>query len=178
MGSYESININAEKIATTIYESIGEKMPSILSLLKWMEDSFGAKIDIFYSENKLAEMNCSGLVYFESSHGGYKIWINSKDFDLRQNFTTCHEIGHVIRNLGLRYGFSIGEIYSKRGEERFCDRFAAAFLMPAELFVKKWNSINEPDYLKKVRLASIFKVSGQAVYYRAKELKLLKEGKF
>lgn len=173
MKSYESINLNAENIASTIYSNIEEEMPSIFSLLKWMEESFGIKIEIFYSEKELAEMHCSGLVHFEPAINGYRIWINSKDFEFRQNFTECHEIGHVIRNMSLKYGFSTGEIYSKWGEERFCDRFAATFLMPASLFIYKWNTIKEPIYLKKARLASIFKVSGQAVYYRAKELKLI-----
>ncbi|PIP27158.1 MAG: hypothetical protein COX30_03455 [Candidatus Moranbacteria bacterium CG23_combo_of_CG06-09_8_20_14_all_39_10] len=149
MKPYESININAEKIASTIYSNIGEEMPSILSLLKWMEESFGIRIEVFYSENKLAEMHCSGLVHFEPTINGYRIWINSKDYGFRQNFTECHEIAHIIRNMSLKYGFSTGEIYSKWGEERFCDRFAAAFLMPADKFIHIWKTIKEPIYLKK-----------------------------
>ncbi len=173
MKSYENININAENIASTIYNNIGEEMPSTFSLLKWMEESFGIKIEIFYSEKKLAEMHCSGLIYFKPTIDGYRIWINSKDFEFRQNFTECHEIGHVIRDMSLKYGFSTGEIYSKWGEERFCDRFAAALLMPKELFVEKWKSFSNKDILKKARVARFFKVSGQAVYYRAKELELI-----
>jgi len=34
MKPYESININAEKIASTIYSNIGEEMPSIFILIK------------------------------------------------------------------------------------------------------------------------------------------------
>ncbi len=64
-------------------------------------------------------------------------------------------------------------LQEKWGEERFCDRFAAAFLMPKELFVEKWKSFSNKDILKKARVARFFKVSGQAVYYRAKELKLI-----
>lgn len=173
MKPYENINMNAENIASTIYNNIGEEMPSLFSLLKWIEENLGIKIEIFYSENSLAKMHCSGLVHSEPTISGYRIWMNSKDFKFRQNFTECHEIGHIIRNMSLKYKFSTGEIYSKWGEERFCDRFAAAFLMPAKLFIYKWNAIKEPIYLKKARLANTFKVSGQAVYYRAKELKLI-----
>lgn len=174
MKSYENININAENIASAISASINNKMPSILSLLKWTEENFGINIEILYSEKSLAKIHCSGLVHFEPSINGYRVWINSKDFKFRQNFTLCHEIGHIIRNLSLKHGFSTGNIYSKWGLERFCDRFAAAYLMPADMFIYKWKTIKEPELFKKTRLANFFKVSGEAVYYRAKELKLIK----
>ena len=173
MITYKSINKNAEKIAIAINDTLGtNKKPSILSLIKWIEENFELKIKInyFYSDT----FNKSGLVYYDQNSKRYMVWINGKEYKNRQLFTICHELGHIILNYEKAFGFSDGEIYSKKGEERFCDRFAASFLMPKNIFIQKWKSCRESLVFKKIRMTSIFKVSGSAVYYRAKELGLLK----
>ncbi|MDI6778242.1 MAG: ImmA/IrrE family metallo-endopeptidase [Patescibacteria group bacterium] len=173
MKSYERINLHAENIAKAIYDSIEETMPSEYSLIKWVEENFGIKMKIFHTES--SEFKRSGLEFFDPQKNIFQIWINSKEPGYRQRYTLCHEIAHIIRNSGLKYGFSSGDIYSAWGEERFCERFAAAFLMPRDLFIRKWNSIPNGDIWKKARLAKFFGVSGDAVYYREKELKLIQE---
>jgi Zn-dependent peptidase ImmA (M78 family) len=170
MKEYEIINANAERVATAIYDGIGDTMPSILSLVRWTEENFGIKIEIRFWDT--LRDGHSGFVYPDPKSGIYKIGINSKEIDYRQRFTQCHELAHIIRNVGLKYGLSCGETFSAKGTERFCERFAAAFLMPAEIFIHEWKTIREPELFKKVRLASFFKVSGEAVRYRAKELGL------
>lgn len=172
MRKYVNILKNAERIAARIRKDANDSMPSIFSLIKWLEEKFCLKIKISYTDSD--EFNRSGIVYFDQEMKSYKIWINLKEPECRQRFTLCHEIAHIIRNMSLVYGFSTGDIYSKWGLERFCDRFAAAFLMPADLFIDKWNTLSDKDILKKARIATFFKVSGDAVYYRAKELKLIK----
>ncbi|HBB36738.1 MAG: hypothetical protein UX02_C0001G0105 [Candidatus Moranbacteria bacterium GW2011_GWC1_45_18] len=170
MKSYEGINLNAEDIAKAIYDGIKEEMPSEFSLIKWTEENLGIRVKISHTDSK--EFKPSGLEYFDPARNIFQIWINSKEPEYRQRFTLCHEIAHIIRNSGLKYGFSTGDIYSAWGEERFCERFAAAFLMPKILFRDKWNSITDGDIWKRARLAKFFGVSGDAIYYRAKELKL------
>lgn len=174
MKSYEIINNNAEKIASAINDSLGTiERPSVVALIKWIEENFGLKMEVrhFYSD----ELKQSGLVYYDPGINKYAVWINGRECESRQLFTLCHELGHIIRNSGRAFGFSDGEIYSKRGEERFCDRFAAAFLMPRDIFIQKWKSNKENLTFKKVSMTGIFKVSGMAVYYRAKELGLLND---
>ncbi|HRZ33855.1 MAG TPA: ImmA/IrrE family metallo-endopeptidase [Candidatus Moranbacteria bacterium] len=172
MNNYEIINIKAEHIALDIYKITKEIPSSIISLVKWVEEAFDVKIgSISYTAN--LSNGHSGLVYFDPATQTYKIWLNAKEPEFRQRFTLCHEIAHIIRNKDLKYGLSDGDIYSKWGEERFCNRFAAAYLMPAELFIQKWRTVKEPIFLKKARLSSLFKVSGEAVYIRAQELKLV-----
>jgi Zn-dependent peptidase ImmA (M78 family) len=172
MKKYQNINTKAERIATEAYEDSGDRLPSIFSLIKWTEEIFGVKMEIKYS-NEFKEGH-AGLVYWDPEDYKYKIWLNSKEPERRQRFTLCHEIGHIIKSSDLKYGLSDGDIYSNWGEERFCNRFAAAFLMPAEVFIRKWEEIDEPLYSKKVRLVGFFDVSGEAIYYRAKELDLIK----
>lgn len=172
MNKYEIININAEKTAIAIHNVLEtSKEPSVLMLLKWVEENFGIKIRINYTY--LEEFKQSGLEYYDSRRGEYMVWINGRESEKRQPFTICHELGHIILNTGKAFGFSDGSIYSKWGEERFCDRFAAAFLIPKEIFIQKWNINSEELLFKKIRMASIFKVSGDAIYYRAKELGLI-----
>lgn len=172
MKKYESILKNAERIATEIHKCTNDSMPSIYFLIKWLEDKFHLRVKVSYTNSE--ELKCSGLVYFDPEIKSYRIWISLKEPECRQRFTLCHEIAHIIRNMSLVCGFSTGNIYSKWGLERFCDRFAAAYLMPADMFIYKWKTVKEPELFKKTRLANFFKVSGDAVYYRAKELNLIK----
>lgn len=172
MKKYANILKNAERIATTIHKCTDDSMPSIFSLIKWIEDKFCLSVRISYTNSD--DFKASGLVFYDQKIKSYRIWINLKEPECRQRFTLCHEIAHIIRNVSLVYGFSTGDIYSAWGLERFCNRFAASYLIPADMFVSKWKAIKEPIYLKKARFASLFKVSGDAVYYRAKELKLIK----
>ena len=170
MKSYENINKNAERIASAIHRSISNDKLPIFSLIKWMEENFSIKIKINHINSN--NFKSSGLVYYEKE-GIYRIWINKKENEYRKNFTLCHELGHIIRSMSLKFGFSTGDIYSDWGIERFCNRFAAAFLMPADLFIYKWTTIKESHYLKKARLVRFFKVSADAVDVRVKELKLI-----
>ncbi len=171
MDGFEKINNDAEQTAGAIYSSLGDTMPSILSLIRWTEENFGIRITVSFKNSD--EFTVSGLEYFDPGIGEYRIFVNGRDYEYRQRFTLCHEIAHIIRNSEKAFGFSEGEIYSASGEERFCDHFSAAFLMPEEIFIERWNAIREDIDFKKARIASIFRVSGQAVYYRAKELGLI-----
>ena len=173
MKEYKNILRNAELIADKAYKDTNDLMPSTFSLIKWLEEKFYVRIKVSHTDSN--EFKRSGLVYFDPKIKSYRIWINLNEPEYRQRFTLCHEIGHIIRNISLIYCFSTGNIYSKWGLERFCDRFAAAYLIPADMFISKWKAIREPIYLKKARFASFFKVSGDAVYYRALELGLIKE---
>ncbi|MBI2003683.1 MAG: ImmA/IrrE family metallo-endopeptidase [Parcubacteria group bacterium] len=170
MTKYEQINFHAERIAAEIHRDFLIN-PYLRYLKDWIEINFGCRIKIVFQD--LSKFICSGLIHFDPVTKGYRIIIHSKDTPQRQRFTFCHEIGHLIRNLGLKYGLSTGDIYSTWGIERFCNRFAAAFLMPEESFINKWNSIPENDVLKKARIAKYFRVSVDAVYFRSKELKLI-----
>lgn len=167
---YWKINIEAEKTANAIFHSIGSSLPSIYELVRWVEDQFGIKIRIGYSDGEHF-VKISGLTYYNPATGEYRIWIKDSDYDRRKNFTLCHEIAHVIRNSGIAFGFFDGDLYTMNEEERFCNRFAAAFLMPKEVFMEKWEAFKSLDVdLRKARMTSIFKVSGEALGYRLNEL--------
>jgi Zn-dependent peptidase ImmA (M78 family) len=173
--NYSRVNINAENIASAVYDAIGSLEPSIYELLVWMEDNFGIRIKVNSGNSQGFHMisGLAGLEYYDPSINAYRIWYRNSDCEYRQNFTIVHEIAHILRNSPKTFGFSDGDIYNKDEEERFCNRFSAAFLMPKDLFIEKWNAAGKDITFKKVRMTSIFKVSGEAVYYRARELKLI-----
>lgn len=170
------INREAEKIGLTIYKAIGSRQPSILELIKWIEENFGIRIRVGSGKSGgFHEISgLSGLEYFDPSIGAYRVWYRESDSDGRQNFTIVHEIGHIFLNSPVeKFGYHDGNVYDRKGQERFCNRFAAAFLMPRELFFEKWNELGDDATFKKLRMVAFFRVSGEAVHWRAKELGLL-----
>ena len=90
----------------------------------------------------------------------FAVVVNRGDCGERQRFTIAHELGHMIIDV------SPGEI-----EEKVANRFAGAFLMPAETlrskFGKHRRSVSMAELLE---LKRIFGVSAQALVYRCKEL--------
>lgn len=173
--NYSEININAESVAGAIYQAIGSEGPLISELIQWVEENFGINIKVQpgSSEGFHKISGLAGLEYFDPVLNAYRIWYRETDCAYRKRFTIVHEIAHIIRNSPRVYGFSDGNMCSQDGEERFCNRFAAAFLMPKALFIKRWNALDDDIVFKKVRMTGMFKVSGDAVFYRAKELKLI-----
>ncbi len=170
------INREAEKIGSTIFKAIGSRTPSLLELIKWMEDNFGIRIKVGSgtSDGFHQVSGLSGLEYFDPSLGAYRVWFRQSDSSGRQNFTIVHEIGHIFLNSPReKFGFHDGNVYDRQDQERFCNRFAAAFLMPKDLFIEKWHALEDDLTFKKLRMVSFFKVSGEAVHYRAKELGLI-----
>lgn len=88
----------------------------------------------------------------------------------RQRFTLAHELGHLILHERLPKYID---------EEKACDRFASAFLLPAtgafEHFGKTRKNISprELNYIKHE-----YGLSMQACLYRCKDLKVITEGKY
>lgn len=170
--TYAEVNAEGEKTGYAVFHSIGSPMPSILDLIRWVEENFDIKIRIGHSDGEHF-VKISGLTYFDPSTGEYRVWIKASDYPRRQNFTLCHEIGHIIRNSGIAFGFFDGDMYTDNEEERFCNRFAAAYLMPKDIFKKKWESLTNYDItFKKAHMTAIFKVSGETLFYRLKELQM------
>jgi len=91
------------------------------------------------------------------------IVINGNHTGERQRFTLCHELGHMVMEPG-----------EDVDEERACDRFAGAFLMPAD-FV--WTEIGK--HRSNLSLGELFSlkelcgVSVQVIAYRLKDLGII-----
>jgi Zn-dependent peptidase ImmA (M78 family) len=93
-----------------------------------------------------------------------------------QAFTLAHEFGHILLKQSAISGPpSARETDTKaKAVERWCDRFAAAFLIPASAIAERWAKPNSPmpkigdDSL--ASLASAFRVSRHAMLIRLVDL--------
>ncbi len=101
------------------------------------------------------------------------IFVNGADAKSAQMFTLAHEFAHVWlgrEGEGLS-GFE-GIFPGEQRVERFCDRAAAEFLVPAAELKKQWLTLgHETDPFE--QLARRFKVSPIVAGRRAKDLKLV-----
>lgn len=98
------------------------------------------------------------------------IYLNNSRPHVRQIFSLFHELAHVLlRRNGVTRGVKIGgaEI------ERFCNRFAAEFLVPSSDLETR---LNFPDYEDATieRLASHYKVSRPVILLKLIDRRLLK----
>lgn len=96
------------------------------------------------------------------------IFVNNKDSKTAQLFTLIHETTHILLGTSAGYGGEMEHIHDVT--ERYCDRVAAAFLVPAALLNKVWNGISTT--------AKKFKVSELMVARRAHELRLISDEEY
>ena len=101
------------------------------------------------------------------------VFVNGADARSAQMFTLAHELAHIW--LGPPgEGLSGFEYISPGGAEveKFCDRAAAEFLLPARELKIRWNEVRrKPEPFK--RLARQFKVSPIVAGRRAMDLRLV-----
>ena len=96
------------------------------------------------------------------------IFVNSADSKAAQLFTLAHEFVHLM--LGFSSGYGGEDGIKQNNTERLCDKVAAEFLVPADVFVENWSSID--------KTARKFKVSQLVIARRAKELGLITSQEF
>ena len=88
---------------------------------------------------------------------GYKIIINSNDFNIRKRFSWAHELGHILE---AQDSIGVVKQLSHRDKklERLCDTLAAEILMPTELFADDMIS-SQHGFGSVGRLANIYQTS-------------------
>ncbi len=92
------------------------------------------------------------------------IFVNSNDAATAQLFTLAHEAAHLL--LGISAGHAAADTLCKETGERYCDRIAAEFLVPAVELHNVWNG-NLKDAARK------FHVSESVIARRAHDAGLL-----
>lgn len=98
------------------------------------------------------------------------IFVNSGDAPTAQLFTLIHETAHLM--LGVSAGHAEANTLSDDATERYCDKVAAEFLVPAQELRVVWKN----GELKKT--ARMFRVSELVVARRALELHLMNNNEF
>lgn len=100
------------------------------------------------------------------------IFVNSKDAKQAQLFTLAHEFAHIL--LGYSAGLGSNDDLKLSAKEEYCDKLAACFLVPEELFIERWNALRG-DIDTLVRK---FKVSRFVIARRANELGLMQNDQY
>lgn len=84
----------------------------------------------------------------------------------RQRFTIAHELGHLVLEIKDE----------KLDEEKICNRFAGAMLMPKNAVINEFgNSRLNISYFELIAFKQEYKVSMQAIVYRLKELNIISD---
>lgn len=106
------------------------------------------------------------------------IFVNGADAKSAQMFTLAHELAHVwLGPQGEGVSGFDGLLPGDNRIERFCDRAAAEFLVPASELREQWSSVRrEPDVFE--RIARHFKVSPIVAGRRAMDLRLVNRDTF
>ena len=109
---------------------------------------------------------------------GMSTWVNDKTPVIvlgynpidRIRFTALHELGHLLLDL---------EDYSVKAQEKICDRFAAAMLLPDDSLKSELGGHRKNIHLKELLLIKAqYGISPQAILYRCRELGLISEALF
>ena len=114
----------------------------------------------------------------EKQGDSFSISVPTSQSSARKNFTIAHELGHLFLHMGYKIDKELWEspenkVYNRSGNSEFelqANEFAAAFLMPKELYKKVMdeNTVGNTVYIAKV--AKFFNVSIDAASYRGKWL--------
>lgn len=84
----------------------------------------------------------------------------------RQRFTIAHELGHLVLNINN----------DELDEEKICNRFASALLMPKEAIINEFGySRGNINFFELTAFKNEFKVSYAAIVYRLKDLNIISE---
>ncbi|MEO0532213.1 MAG: ImmA/IrrE family metallo-endopeptidase [Planctomycetota bacterium] len=104
------------------------------------------------------------------------VFVNGADYKSAQMFTIAHELAHVWVGTSTLFDFQATQP-SNVAVEKYCNRVAAEFLVPAEKLRDAWPNAVEGDATFEI-LASRFKVSQIVVARRAKDCKLIRAEEF
>lgn len=114
------------------------------------------------SHRKILVEDCRGFVLIDN-YAPF-MFINSADAKSAQMFTIAHELAHIW--IGQSAGFNLRRLLPAEDPmEKLCDKIAAEFLVPEEIFREKWREWR--DFQK---VAQFFKVSQIVIARRALDL--------
>lgn len=163
--SRQDIEIIAENIAAQLEYRPGDDLEPVVSKL-------GGSVKIEYGAGLFDSDSGSLLVH---KAGKFEIFLSSNTSHMRDRFTIAHELGHYVlhflypRQIGSR---DISQLRATRyGSDRYeweANWFAAAFLMPKEIFEEEFR-ISSGNTLA---ISTKFMVSTRAAEIRSKVLNL------
>lgn len=169
---------SAEKTAKTVAKNIGwaagtrnSNRDKVAFLSELIED-VGALVmrSSIVGNNSHRPLDVDEFRGFTLVEDGFAlIFINTADAKSAQLFSLAHELGHVVLS---EPGISGDEQDEGNGHlvERWCNRFAAEFLLPAAQIIERFSK-EEDLYHFAEEQSRVFGVSREAVLWRLTDLK-------
>lgn len=120
----------------------------------------------------------------KTSNDSFVIRVNPEKGENRVRFSLAHELGHLFMHMGYMFDHNkwnetkeykreyFRNKAKRNNEETEANKFAAAFLMPADEFRKQAEKNRNKNRYYIDEIASYFKVSSEAVSWRGKSLEL------
>lgn len=155
---------DAEKAANDFrnYIKISNKQP-ISDLINILENLGIIIIQIKNPDNRFDDFD--GLSEIVNSIPVIVLLDGIKD-GAKQRFTIAHELGHLVLNINN----------DELDEEKLCNRFASALLMPKEAIINEFGySRGNINFFELTAFKNEFKVSYAAIIYRLKDLNIISE---
>jgi len=183
VGKYRSIvettpSTVAKDIAATIGFSDGDRNAcgDFESLYRLLVSKFEA-VRILVFRSGIAKSNTRRQLAISEFRGfavvnkmSPAIFVNGRDAPAAWIFTLVHEAAHIWLGQSGVSDSTVSNTISAQGVEAFCNKVAAEFLTPEELFLKLWERTNDS---KIAALARYFKVSKLVVARRALDFGLV-----
>jgi Zn-dependent peptidase ImmA (M78 family) len=169
--------LERERFGISVEEQAGWRLAQAFEYWRVRVESTGILVLV----KSMPWNDCRGVSIWESRELVPVIVVNSDDTPSAKSFTLFHEYAHLLRR---NSGMCIKEEDdSQKGVvERWCNRFAAAFLMPADsvrsYISDRYKSLEPREWtVEQIRLiANHFRVSRPATALRLERLSLAPRG--
>lgn len=126
-----------------------------------------AGVPIF--QERFPEEDCRGFTFYYEGLGPVIVVNRNETFGAAKAFTVLHEYCHALRR-----EYSLSDESPRNPREAYCNKFAAAFLMPRKLIQNLFGPVpNQPNSEIRSRIkyaAGRMKVSQQALAIRLEEI--------
>lgn len=167
------VRVQAEHDASEARQWLGIGSAPVMDAITLLEQQVGVRVYVRKVDPKV-----SGLFAFDDAVGACVLLNASHRRDRRTN-TAIHEFGHIVSTRRMPEALHDGYAENSR-EERYANRFANAFLMPARPVSSKFAELTMgADKLTRrhvLVLAHAFGVGREAMVRRLEELNLTKPG--
>lgn len=154
-----SNDTDIERVSREIRTAWGLGMAPIPSVVEMLEEK---RVKVFEVD---ADQSFSGMSSWVK--GIPVVVLNKNAVVQRKRFTALHELAHLLLDLSS---------YEDKTQERFCNNFAGAFLVPESSFLEWFGEKRTSVTLNELQLIDEnFGISVQAIMYRAFVLGIISE---
>ncbi len=153
-GSFEAIETAATGCRSRLETIVGSKLPELgpNEFLRHAIEKLRGKIA--YLPDFVNDLGVDGSMVVEPGATHFKIFLPRTAIAAQTTFTMAHELGHLVLHYPLAKPAPVRAVFARFGaskEERQANRFAAAFLMPRDEFVRVWSATGQDSLITAVR---------------------------